>query len=113
MSVLLDLARERAVPVGPDSRRPGATAEVTAPTGAVSPTPTSAREARADAAMLTTKELQVLTRLSQGETNAEIAAALFVSPATVKTHLTHIYVKLGVGSRHGAMSRAVALGLLH
>jgi DNA-binding NarL/FixJ family response regulator len=61
---------------------------------------------------LTGKEQQVLARLARGDSNAEIADALYISSATVKTHLTHIYAKLGVGSRHEATSRAVALGLL-
>jgi ATP/maltotriose-dependent transcriptional regulator MalT len=67
----------------------------------------------ADGVPLTTKELAVLTRLAHGETNAAIADALYISIPTVKTHLTHIYAKLGVGGRHEATSRAVALGLLH
>ena len=37
---------------------------------------------------------------------------MFVTPATVKTHLAHIYAKLGVSGRHEALARAVALGLL-
>lgn len=61
---------------------------------------------------LTRKELQVLARLAEGRSNREIADALFVTPATVKSHLAHIYVKLGVTGRQEAMARAVALGLL-
>lgn len=66
-----------------------------------------------EAALLTTKERQVLARLALGESNAAIAEALFVSPATVKSHLASIYAKLDVRTRHEATSRAVALGLLH
>jgi DNA-binding CsgD family transcriptional regulator len=62
---------------------------------------------------LTSKERQVLIQLGARATNQQIAEALFVTPATVKTHLAHIYVKLGVGSRHEAISRAVALGIIH
>ena len=62
--------------------------------------------------MLTRKELEVLARLAEGRSNREIAEALFVTPATVKSHLAHIYVKLGVAGRQEAMARAVALGLL-
>jgi DNA-binding NarL/FixJ family response regulator len=62
--------------------------------------------------MLTRKELEVLARLAEGRSNREIAEALFVTPATVKSHLAHIYVKLGVTGRQEAMARAVALGLL-
>lgn len=62
---------------------------------------------------LTSKEREVLIALAAGATNQQIAAQLFVSPATVKTHLAHIYVKLDVGGRHEALSRAVALGIVH
>lgn len=61
---------------------------------------------------LTRKELEVLVRLSEGRSNREIAEALYITPATVKSHLAHIYVKLGVAGRQEAMARAVALGLL-
>lgn len=61
---------------------------------------------------LTRKELEVLVRLAEGRSNREIAEVLFVTPATVKTHLAHIYAKLGVAGRQQAMERAVALGLL-
>lgn len=62
--------------------------------------------------LLTAKEREVLARLAEGRSNAAIAAALHVSPATVKTHLAHIYEKLGAGDRNEALVRAVALGLL-
>ena len=65
-----------------------------------------------DAGPLTRKELEVLARLAEGRSNREIASALFVTQATVKSHLAHIYVKLGVTGRQEAMARAVALGLL-
>ena len=66
----------------------------------------------AEAGPLTTKELEVLARLAEGRTNQQIAEVLFVTPATVKTHLSHIYAKLGVANRQEALARAVALGLL-
>ena len=50
---------------------------------------------RADAA-LTPKEREVLALLAQGRSNRQIAETLFISGATVKTHLTHLYEKLGV-----------------
>ena len=62
--------------------------------------------------LLTAKEREVLARLAEGRSNAAIAAALHVTPATVKTHLAHIYEKLGAGDRNEAVVRAVALGLL-
>jgi DNA-binding NarL/FixJ family response regulator len=61
---------------------------------------------------LTRKELEVLSRLAEGRSNKEIADALYVTPATVKTHLAHIYNKLGVTGRQEAVARAVELGLL-
>ncbi|HUP70210.1 MAG TPA: response regulator transcription factor [Acidimicrobiales bacterium] len=61
---------------------------------------------------LTRKELEVLVRLAEGRSNREIAEMLFVTPATVKTHLAHIYAKLHVTGRQQATERAVALGLL-
>lgn len=61
---------------------------------------------------LTRKELEVLARLADGLSNRDIAAVLYVTPATVKTHLTHIYTKLGAAGRQEAVARAMALGLL-
>jgi len=66
----------------------------------------------APAGSLTAKELEVLALLTQGHSNKQIARALYVSDATVKTHLQHIYGKLDVQSRFGALSRAAELGLL-
>ena len=54
----------------------------------------------------------MLALLAQGHSNKQIARALYVSDATVKTHLQHIYVKLAVQSRFGALTRAGELGLL-
>ena len=64
------------------------------------------------AGSLTAKELEVLALLAQGHSNKQIARALYVSDATIKTHLQHIYGKLDVQSRFGALSRATDLGLL-
>lgn len=61
---------------------------------------------------LTRKEREVLARLADGMTNREIAEALYITPATVKTHLAHIYSKLGATNRQEALARAVALGVL-
>jgi DNA-binding CsgD family transcriptional regulator len=57
---------------------------------------------------LTTREREILAMVAEGKTNAQIAAALWISPATVKKHLENVYVKLGVGSRAAAASRAQA-----
>jgi DNA-binding NarL/FixJ family response regulator len=61
---------------------------------------------------LTAKEVEVLRLLAQGHSNKQIARALFVSDATVKTHLQHIYAKLGAPGRHVALTKAAELGLL-
>jgi len=55
---------------------------------------------------LTRRELDVLALVAQGLTNRQISGRLFISPATVRTHLEHIYDKLGVRSRAGAVSAA-------
>jgi DNA-binding CsgD family transcriptional regulator len=53
---------------------------------------------------LTAREREVLRLVAQGKTNAEIAAELWVSPATVKKHLENAYLKLGVARRAAAAS---------
>jgi DNA-binding NarL/FixJ family response regulator len=55
---------------------------------------------------LTPRERDILTHLAQGLPNREIARTLFISEATVKTHLRRIYDKLGVDTRAGAVSVA-------
>lgn len=61
---------------------------------------------------LTARELELLAYLPTRMTCAEIAARSFVSINTIKTHLGHIYRKLGVTGRDAAIERAVDLGLL-
>jgi DNA-binding NarL/FixJ family response regulator len=61
---------------------------------------------------LSDRELEVLTLIAQGETNRGAAARLFISEATVKTHLLHIYEKLGVNDRAAAVAMAYERGLL-
>ena len=63
-------------------------------------------------ATLTSREREVLGLLASGSSNREIAAALFVSLPTVKTHLAHIYDKLDAKNRNEALGRAMTLGLL-
>ena len=62
--------------------------------------------------MLTRRELEVLTLATQGHSGREIAATLTLSPATVKTHFEHIYVKLGVSDRAAAVAAAIRLGMI-
>jgi DNA-binding NarL/FixJ family response regulator len=61
---------------------------------------------------LSGRETEVLTHVARGETNADIARALFISEATVKTHLLRAFGKLGVSDRTAAVTRAIELGML-
>ena len=61
---------------------------------------------------LTPREAEVLQLLCRGEPNRAIAAALFVSPKTVDTHVQHIYEKLGVSTRAAAAMFAMRHGLI-
>ena len=61
---------------------------------------------------LTARERDVLAMISQGLSNKHIARALEISPETVKSHVKHIFLKLTVGTRAEAVSRAGLLGLL-
>jgi DNA-binding NarL/FixJ family response regulator len=61
---------------------------------------------------LSQRELEVLALIARGSTNREAAAALFISEATVKSHLLHMYTKLGVKDRASAVATAFATGLL-
>ena len=61
---------------------------------------------------LSDRELEVLALIAQGETNRGAAARLFISEATVKTHLLHIYEKLDVNDRAAAVAAAYERGLL-
>lgn len=69
-------------------------------------------EADLGPAALTAREREVLSLLRAGHSNREIASSLFVSLPTVKTHLAHIYAKLGAKNRNEALGRAAARGLL-
>jgi DNA-binding NarL/FixJ family response regulator len=60
---------------------------------------------------LTPREAEVLAHIAAGESNAEIAAALFVSEATVKTHINHIFSKTGLRDRAQLVGYAFRHGL--
>ena len=77
--------------------------------------PQSARNVRAAAHRhdLTARELQILSAIASGQTNAQIAADLFLSAKTVMHHSTSIYRKLEVGGRAEAVALAYRTGLLH
>jgi DNA-binding NarL/FixJ family response regulator len=61
---------------------------------------------------LSRRELEVLGLVARGATNREIAAKLFITEATVKTHLLHIFAKLDVNDRAAAVATAYETGLL-
>ena len=61
---------------------------------------------------LTTREAEVLSRVADGESNRDIGRALFLSEATVKSHLVHIFTKLGVSSRTAAVAKARESGAI-
>ena len=74
------------------------------------PAPTTG--APADLADLSERELEVLTHIARGLSNAEIAQALFVTEATIKTHVTHILTKLRLRDRVQAVVLAYESGLV-
>lgn len=61
---------------------------------------------------LSQRELEVLELVAAGSTNREAAARLFISEATIKSHLLNIYGKLGVSDRAAAVAEAYNRGLL-
>jgi predicted ATPase/DNA-binding CsgD family transcriptional regulator len=89
-------------------------ASVAAETAAVVPCrsrPAAGRQAPAGSVRgLSEREREVWALLTEGRSNAEIADALFISPRTATTHVTHLYAKLGVDSRAEAIAAAHQLG---
>ncbi|KEP74813.1 LuxR family transcriptional regulator [Microbacterium sp. SUBG005] len=61
---------------------------------------------------LSAREIEVLRLVARGASNADVAARLHITDATVKSHLAHVFSKLGVSSRTAAVSSARALGIL-
>lgn len=61
---------------------------------------------------LSVRELEVLELVAAGASNAEIGARLHIADATVKSHLVHIFTKLGVASRTAAVNAARSQGML-
>jgi DNA-binding NarL/FixJ family response regulator len=61
---------------------------------------------------LSPREVDVLTWVAKGASNKEIAQHLYISEATVKSHLLHIFEKLGAGDRTQAVTLAVQKGLI-
>ena len=65
------------------------------------------RRASSPGPVLTDREVEILELLADGLPNKELAKRLYVSEATVKSHLAHIYTKLGVDSRTAAVTKAI------
>jgi DNA-binding NarL/FixJ family response regulator len=61
---------------------------------------------------LSSREVEVLQLVAEGESNSEIASHLHISQATVKSHLVHIFGKLGVSDRTAAVTAALRRGIL-
>ncbi|MDR6868985.1 DNA-binding NarL/FixJ family response regulator [Microbacterium resistens] len=89
---------------------------VDAAAGSVVPTPGGDERLlaalRAPRVALTAREQEVLALIDTGAANREIASALFISEATVKTHVVHLLEKLGVDSRSAAVAEARRRGLI-
>lgn len=61
---------------------------------------------------LSVREIEVLSLVARGSSNREVARQLHISEATVKSHLTHIFGKLGVSDRTAAVTTALKSGIL-
>ena len=70
------------------------------------------RQLRGDAERLTARELEVLAGVARGLSNAAIGRELFITEATVKTHLLRAFAKLGVDDRTRAVTTAMERGIL-
>jgi DNA-binding CsgD family transcriptional regulator len=81
---------------------------------AVSPAghPMAGAPAEASRVLLTARELDVLRLLVEGRSDKEIAAALFIGPRTVQTHVSNLFAKLGVNTRAEAAAVAVRRGIV-
>lgn len=70
------------------------------------------RNERAERPTLSPREVEVLRLVAAGHSNPEIGRRLFIGEATVKTHLLHVFEKLGVSDRTRAVTLALELGIL-
>lgn len=71
-----------------------------------------ARQLLDDEQQLSDREVEVLGLVARGNTNAQIASALYVSETTVRTHLRRSFAKLGVRDRASAVTEAIRLGMV-
>lgn len=99
----------RAAAGGQGVLSPGVQANLVAAAGGSAFRPTATDTALPDG--LTAREVDVLRLMAAGRTNAEIASTLFVSEATVKTHINHLFAKAGVANRGQAIAYAHDQGL--
>jgi DNA-binding NarL/FixJ family response regulator len=72
----------------------------------------SSRRGDSDRSALSSREMEVLQRVAAGQSNKEVGADLSISEATVKSHLIHIYQKLGVSDRTAAVTTALDRGII-
>ncbi len=72
----------------------------------------SSRRGDSERAALSSRELEVLQRVASGQSNKEVGTELSISEATVKSHLLHIYQKLGVSDRTAAVTTALDRGII-
>jgi DNA-binding NarL/FixJ family response regulator len=120
--LLKDVSGERLVEAvlaaarGESVLQPSVAAKVVARVAQLPPEPadTTGRSARRQPLVvpLSDRELEVLRHIADGQSNREIAAALFLTEGTVKNHVTNVLAKLGVRDRTQAALRARALDLL-
>ncbi len=61
---------------------------------------------------LTLREIEILTHVAAGKSNRDIASSLYLSEATIKSHLNHVYAKLEVENRTAAVAAASDQGIL-
>lgn len=74
--------------------------------------PQTAGPRDAETPRLTPRESEILQLVADGQSNPQIAATLVIGESTVKTHLLHVFEKLGVSDRTRAVTRAMELGIL-
>jgi DNA-binding NarL/FixJ family response regulator len=90
---------------------PAVTARVLAIYRTAAPPAASQADLGKDLDTLTSRELEVLALIGRGKTNGEIAAELFVSEGTVKTHINHLFTKLRLRDRAAAVVFAFDHGI--
>ncbi len=109
---LLKAAPESEILAGVRATARGETALAPSAAAALVRRATGASAAAPAGPTLTPRELEVLRLVAQGNSNPAIGRTLFLSEATVKTHLGHVFEKLSVNDRTRAVTRAMELGLL-